>query len=113
MREILHRTALSILLGTGAAYAFSRFKIPIKDDLLFFILSTRMMPPIAVAIPIYLMYREVGLSDTKLGMILATVDDDTLLRTMFYLWERLKLVVEPTGALGAAAACGPDETEQR
>ena len=33
-----------------------------------------------------------------------TVDDPTLLRTMFYLWERLKLVVEPTGALGAAAA---------
>jgi threonine dehydratase len=32
-----------------------------------------------------------------------TVDDQTLLRTMFYLWERLKLVVEPTGALGAAA----------
>jgi threonine dehydratase len=34
---------------------------------------------------------------------MATVDDPTLLRTMFYLWERLKLVVEPTGALGAAA----------
>jgi threonine dehydratase len=33
-----------------------------------------------------------------------TVDDPTLIRTMFYLWERLKLVVEPTGALGAAAA---------
>jgi threonine dehydratase len=33
-----------------------------------------------------------------------TVDDPTLLRTMFFLWERLKLVVEPTGALGAAAA---------
>ena len=33
-----------------------------------------------------------------------TVDDPTLLRTMFYLWERLKLVIEPTGALGAAAA---------
>src|SRR5436309_736158 len=35
---------------------------------------------------------------------MATVDDRVLLRTMFYLWERLKLVVEPTGALGAAAA---------
>jgi threo-3-hydroxy-L-aspartate ammonia-lyase len=35
---------------------------------------------------------------------MATVDDDTLLKTMFHLWERLKLVVEPTGALGAAAA---------
>ena len=63
-------TFLSVFLGTLAAYAFSRFKIPLKDDLLFFILSTRMMPPIAVAIPIFLMYRQLGLSDTHLGMIL-------------------------------------------
>jgi threonine dehydratase len=35
---------------------------------------------------------------------MATVDDPTLLKTMFYLWERMKLLVEPTGALGAAAA---------
>ena len=32
-----------------------------------------------------------------------TVDDTELLRTMFWLWERLKIVVEPTGALAAAA----------
>lgn len=63
-------TFLSVFLGTFAAYAFSRFKIPLKDDLLFFILSTRMMPPIAVAIPIFLMYRAAGLSDTHAGMIL-------------------------------------------
>ncbi len=63
-------TFLSVFLGTLAAYAFSRFKVPLKDDLLFFILSTRMMPPIAVAIPIFLMYRTVGLSDTHLGMII-------------------------------------------
>jgi threonine dehydratase len=31
------------------------------------------------------------------------VDDTSLLRAMFYLWERLKMIVEPTGALGAAA----------
>ena len=63
-------TFLAVFLGTLAAYGFSRFKVPLKDDLLFFILSTRMMPPIAVAIPIYLMYRKVGLSDTAIGMIL-------------------------------------------
>ena len=63
-------TFLAIFLGTLAAYAFSRFKVPLKDDLMFFILSTRMMPPIAVAIPIFLMYRTLGLSDTHLGMIL-------------------------------------------
>src|SRR5437588_2108209 len=32
-----------------------------------------------------------------------TVDDPALLRTMLFIWERLKLIVEPTGALGAAA----------
>ncbi len=63
-------TFLSVFLGTIAAYAFSRFKVPLKDDLLFFILSTRMMPPIAVAIPIFLMYRQLGLNDTQSGMIL-------------------------------------------
>ncbi len=63
-------TFLAVFLGTLAAYAFSRFKIPIADDLLFFILSTRMMPPIAVAIPIYLMYRQLNLTDTHFGMIL-------------------------------------------
>jgi ABC-type spermidine/putrescine transport system permease subunit II len=63
-------TLLCIVLGTAAAYAFSRFKVPLKDDLLFFILSTRMMPPIAVAIPIFLMFRSLGLSDTHAGLIL-------------------------------------------
>jgi multiple sugar transport system permease protein len=63
-------TFLSVFLGTLAAYAFSRYRIPLKDDLLFFILSTRMMPPIAVAIPIFLMFRAAGLSDTHAGMIL-------------------------------------------
>ena len=63
-------TFLSVFLGTLAAYASSRFRVPLKDDLMFFILSTRMMPPIAVAIPIFLMFRELGLSDTHLGMIL-------------------------------------------
>ncbi|MEM8878638.1 MAG: carbohydrate ABC transporter permease [Pseudomonadota bacterium] len=63
-------TFLSVFLGTLAAYAFSRYRVPLKDDLLFFILSTRMMPPIAVAIPIFLMFRQLGLSDTHAGMIL-------------------------------------------
>ncbi len=44
-------TFCAVALGVLAAYGFSRFKVPLADDLLFFILSTRMMPPIAVAIP--------------------------------------------------------------
>jgi threonine dehydratase len=34
---------------------------------------------------------------------IVTVDDDALLRAMFFLWERMKIVVEPTGALAACA----------
>ena len=63
-------TFLSVFLGTLAAYAFSRFKVPLKEDLMFFILSTRMFPPIAVAVPIFIMYRKIGLGDTHLGMII-------------------------------------------
>ena len=63
-------TVLSVVLGVFAAYAFSRFKVPGKDDLLFFILSTRMLPAVVVTIPIFLMYRQIGLFDTHIGMIL-------------------------------------------
>lgn len=63
-------TILSVTLGLFAAYAFSRFDIPGKDDLLFFILSTRMLPAVVVAVPLFLMYRQLRLHDTHLGMIL-------------------------------------------
>ena len=63
-------TVASVALGLFAAYAFSRFKVPGKDDLLFFILSTRMLPAVVVTIPIFLMYRQVGLTDSHLGMTL-------------------------------------------
>src|SRR5260370_5371060 len=62
-------TFCAVALGTLAAYGFSRFKVPLADDLLFFILSTRMMPPIAFALPIYLLYRAVGRAVTRLGML--------------------------------------------
>ena len=63
-------TLLAVGLGTLSAYAFSRFKIAGKDDLLFFILSTRMLPPVVVVIPIYLMYSALGLRDTHFGLVL-------------------------------------------
>lgn len=62
-------TVLSVTLGLLSAYAFSRFRVPGKGDLLFFILSTRMLPPVVVTIPIFLMYRELGWYDTHGGLI--------------------------------------------
>ena len=63
-------TILSVILGLFAAYAFSRFKIAGKDDLLFFILSTRMLPGVVVTIPLFLLYKMLGWNDTHIGMII-------------------------------------------
>lgn len=63
-------TVLAVGMGTFTAYGFSRFKIKGEQDLLFFILSTRMLPPVVVAIPMFLMYRVVGLNDTHWGLII-------------------------------------------
>ena len=63
-------TILAVAMGTITAYGFSRFRIAGENDLLFFILSTRMLPPIVVAIPMFLMYRAVGLNDTHIGLII-------------------------------------------
>jgi multiple sugar transport system permease protein len=63
-------TIASVVLGLFAAYAFSRFNIGGKDDLLFFILSTRMLPAVVVTIPLFIMYRQLRLHDTHIGMII-------------------------------------------
>jgi multiple sugar transport system permease protein len=63
-------TILAVALGTITAYGFSRFRLAGESDLLFFILSTRMLPPVVVAIPMFLMYRAVGLNDTHIGLII-------------------------------------------
>lgn len=63
-------TVASVVLGLLAAYAFSRFDVPGKDDLMFFILSTRMLPAVVISIPLFLMYRQLKLHDTHLGMII-------------------------------------------
>jgi len=66
----LASTVLAVSLGTMTAYAFSRFRVKGHEDWLFFILSTRMLPPVVVVIPIFLMYRALGLRDTHLGLII-------------------------------------------
>ena len=62
-------TAASVALGTSCAYGFSRFRISGSKDWLFFILSTRFMPPLAVVAPVLIMYRALDLPNTYLGLI--------------------------------------------
>ena len=61
---------LALMIGTLAAYGFSRYPLRGNDTYLFIILTTRMLPPIVVIIPIFLMFRLTGLSGTYIGIIL-------------------------------------------
>lgn len=70
-------TVASVFLGAFAAYGFSRFRVPGGKDWLFFILSTRMLPALAVSVPISWMYASVNswtglrvLMDAPFGLIL-------------------------------------------
>jgi multiple sugar transport system permease protein len=63
-------TLASVTFGTLTAYGFSRFKFAGENDWLFFILATRMLPPVVVTIPLFIMYRYLALNDTRFGLIL-------------------------------------------
>lgn len=63
-------TVLATVIGVPAAWAFSRFPLKGKKDQLFFILSTRFMPPVVVVIPLFVMYRTLHLYDTRIGLVL-------------------------------------------
>jgi multiple sugar transport system permease protein len=63
-------TILSCLFGTLMAYSLARFNTG-GQHLSFWVLSQRFLPPIAIVLPIFLNYRNLGLNDTHIGLILA------------------------------------------
>jgi len=73
---------MSLLVGIWAAYALSRFKFRGSNVWGGWILSTRMMPPIVLAVPIFWMMKSLKLSGTHIGLILVYV----LLNLPFVVW---------------------------
>jgi multiple sugar transport system permease protein len=73
----LGASAVSITLGTLAAYGLSRFRYrlgPIGNaDITFFFISQRIMPPVVLAIPFFLMLQFLGQLDSALGLIIVYV----------------------------------------
>jgi len=97
---------IALVLGVPAAYAFSRYRFRGKDRWASTILSFRFMPPIAVAIPILLMVRSVGLTDSKAGLIIPYV----AFSLPFVIWIMIGFFDEVPRDIDAAAAldgCGP------
>lgn len=64
-------TAITLVFATLLVYGITRFEFRIRNPLLMWILNLRMLPPIAIVIPFYVVYAQVGLIDTFPGMIIA------------------------------------------
>ncbi len=73
----LGASAISLVLGTLAAYGLSRFTYRAgfirNRDIVFFFISQRIMPPIVLAIPFFLMLKFLGLLDSIPGLILVYI----------------------------------------
>jgi multiple sugar transport system permease protein len=63
-------TILALIVGSFAAYALARLRFPRKFLLLAVILSISTFPPIAIAAPIFQLWNDFGLYDTRIGLIL-------------------------------------------
>lgn len=66
-------SALAVVLGSLAAYGLSRFSYKFghmrNSDISFFFLSQLIMPPVVLALPFLVLYKELALLDTYVGMI--------------------------------------------
>jgi len=75
-------TALvSLIIGAPAAYSLARFRIG-GENLSFWILSTRMFPPVASALPLFLIFKQLRLLDTHMALIIA----NTIFNLPFVIW---------------------------
>jgi sorbitol/mannitol transport system permease protein len=63
-------TVLALLLSIPAAYAMAFFPTKRTRSTLLWMLSTKMLPSVGVLVPIYLLFRDLGLLDTRLGLII-------------------------------------------
>ena len=62
---------LCLFIGLPAAYAFSRFKVFGEKHIFFYVLSTRMAPAIALVLPLYMFFKQIGILGTSAAVIIA------------------------------------------
>jgi len=86
-------TALTLILGTGCAYALSRIRSRMLDAVLLAILVIQVLPPALLATPMFVIFRQFELVDSQLAVILANATRTVpfavvILRTTFLLVPR-------------------------
>ncbi len=82
-------TILALFVGIPAAWAMAFSPTKRTKDILMWMLSTKMMPAVAVLVPIYLLFRDFGLLDTRIGLtIMLTLINLPIVIWMLYTYFR-------------------------
>ncbi len=69
----LATVAVAIPVATMAAYGFSRFRLIGETAMLVVILATQFVPAVVIILPFFVMFRDIGLLDTRIGLILVNL----------------------------------------
>lgn len=64
-------TGIALAAGSLAAHALTRYPFPAKKSFIMMVLCARMLPPVAVAVPVFLLLKSLGLLDHLFGLIIA------------------------------------------
>jgi sorbitol/mannitol transport system permease protein len=78
----LGASLLGLLIAIPAAWSMAFVQTKRTKNLLMWMLSTKMLPPVGVLIPIYLLFRDFGLLDTRLGLVIVM----TLINLPIMVW---------------------------
>ena len=85
----LGSTLLGLLIAIPAAWSMAFVPAKRTKDILMWMLSTKMLPPVGVLVPIYLMFRDFGLLDTRIGLtIMLTLINLPIVIWMLYTYFR-------------------------
>ena len=104
--------AVNILLGTPAAYTFSRLRFRGRSPAYNFILGSRLLPAMAVAIPYYVIVQALGLLDTRISLVLVDCAL-TLPFTVWFLTLYINNVPRDMEEAGMVDGCTPAQALRR
>ncbi len=92
-------TLLGLIIAIPSAWAMAFSPTPKTKDVLMWMLSTKMMPPVGVLVPMYLIFRNTGLLDTRLGLVIVL----TLINLPIIIWMLYTYFKEIPGEILEAA----------
>jgi multiple sugar transport system permease protein len=73
---------IAVPCASLAAYSFSRFRVKGRKFLFFLVLSTQFIPAVVIVLPFFLMFRQLGLLDTRIALIIVNL----AIVTPFVIW---------------------------